>query len=78
MKEKLATHRNLEFCKDEQEAFEFRVMSVAAAKMRGGDVEAALKEMELTKEEYNNTLAAVFGLSKQEDDNRTHPFYLAR
>jgi hypothetical protein len=78
MKEELTSLMHLEFCKDEQEAMDLRVMSVAAVKARGGDVEAALKDVGLTRDEYNNNLAFVFNFSKQEEKNHAHPYYLAR
>ncbi|MDR2425259.1 MAG: hypothetical protein LBD59_11160 [Prevotellaceae bacterium] len=60
MEEELTTLMHLEFCKDEQEAMDLRVMEVAAVKDSGGDVEAALKRMGLTKEEYNKNVTIVF------------------
>jgi hypothetical protein len=44
MKEELTTSMHLEFCKDEWEVMELRVMEVAATAEKGGDVEAALKK----------------------------------
>jgi hypothetical protein len=67
MKEELTALMHLEFCKDEQEAMELRVMTVAAVKERGGNVDEALKDMGLTKEEYNNNVDAVFNLSELEE-----------
>ncbi|MDR0711134.1 MAG: hypothetical protein LBF67_02145 [Prevotellaceae bacterium] len=65
MKEELTTMMHLEFCKDEQEAMDLRVMHVTAVIEKGGDVEAALKEMGLTREEYNSNVDAVFNLTKR-------------
>ncbi|MDR2814355.1 MAG: hypothetical protein LBB79_06855 [Prevotellaceae bacterium] len=66
MKEELTTMMHLDFCKDEQEAMDLRVMHVAATVDKGGDVEAALKEMGLTREEYNKNLEPVFNPSKDD------------
>jgi hypothetical protein len=71
MKEELTSLMHLEFCKDEQEAMDLRVMSVAAVKARGGDVEAALKDVGLTRDEYNNNVDAVFYLTERGIDPKT-------
>jgi ACT domain-containing protein len=65
MKEELTTLMHMEFCKDEWEAMELRIMEVTAVHERGGDVDAALKKMGLTREEYNKNVDAVFNLTKR-------------
>jgi hypothetical protein len=77
MKEELTTSMHMEFCKNEQEAMDLRVMEVAATKEKGGDVEAALKRMGLTKEEYNANLDAVFNLTERGIVPEKYPRYLA-
>ena len=64
MKEELTTLMHMEFCKDEWEAMELRVMEVSVVADRGGDVDAALKAMGLTREEYNQNVDAVFNLTE--------------
>jgi hypothetical protein len=65
MKEELTTKMHLEFCRDEKEALELRILDVAATYKHGKgkpeDVEQALKDMDLTKEQYNANLEWVFG-----------------
>jgi hypothetical protein len=72
MEEELTTLMHMDFCKDEWEKMELRIMEVSVAVDRGGDVEAALKKMRLTREEYNANVDAVFNLTKQGIDPKTH------
>jgi hypothetical protein len=44
MKEELTTLMHMEFCKDEWEAMELRVMAVSVVHERGGDVMPLLKK----------------------------------
>jgi ACT domain-containing protein len=44
---------------------DLRVMHVTAVVERGGDVDSALKEMGLTREEYNRNVDAVFNLTER-------------
>jgi hypothetical protein len=69
MKEELTTKMHLEFCLDEDEALDLRVMDTYAQVCKGVDPSVALKKNGLTREEYNNSLDKVFHFPKTDFDS---------